>query len=155
MDMKDFFETDGIAYNPSAESYIMRIKRRNRPLYAQVILDEKLNKDFGKLIRPSKVSSLAWGMTDDKGKRMSILSFNVPEEGIAYKMIFDYTWSRTTDMPIKIFSSTEEGKWTVVREPSEDLIHRFKEEREKISDYVQKPSGDGREKESPPISWNR
>ena len=147
MRVSDIFEIkESVRYSLGA--YLVRISNRKTGNYAQFIMNEKLDQDAWKFIKPSEVSRLSWGTRNPDRKKMGIVTFNIPEEGIAYKAIYDQTAG--DEQPTKVFSSVEEGKWTVMPDPSVNVLRRFSQERERLYNYIA-PNHNAREQEGPVV----
>lgn len=130
-----FTAKDGIVFEPEANSFVLRITSSKNQTNSRVVMDEKLDEDFGKFIKPTKILSTGNGNANPQKDEMRIVTFNIPEEGIAYKAIFSNSHKSYSTRPMKIMSLVEGGKWTTVASPSKKLILQCQKAEDEIQKY--------------------
>ena len=130
---------ENITYDTSIGAYVFRIASRQNSELLKVILDEKgvEETDFTLVeanIKGSYTAKLAYSNRNLNKATMEMVTFNVPQEGTAYKAIFRIK----SDVPTKVFISKEEGRWKAISDIPNTLLTTILQKRDLLRSYVSK-----------------
>lgn len=125
MDTKDYFELKDINYDSSRRMYVYRTINKHTGDVSNIILDEEFSNEVGNLNKDKHTTQFSYASRNPNTETMEIVSFNIPSEKKAYKAVFESAGKE----PVKIFEMDFGGKWKNLKNPSEELLDKVKEQK--------------------------